>query len=205
LLDPRYQSKEQTGATFDRIQELLETVYPADTDTAEAATTAEVPSSSSDYLFDMEWGSDSAPDGNTDELAHFFTEQPIPAKEDILQWWSMKKQTCPRLYKMAIDYLACPASSVPAERANSAAKCTFAQRFSLNDVTFKAEMCTRSWNEVLSEKNIAIPSNPKHAYDMIPEQELKDLAEDDIVIHFLTKNQVHQVRMAWRETVRSNE
>ena len=68
------------------------------------------------------------------------------------------------MYKMACDYLALPASSVPSEEANSEAKNNFHDRVRLHSCTFKAEMCIRSWMDVLNEANISMPQDYSEAY-----------------------------------------
>ena len=74
--------------------------------------------------------------------------------KDPLQWWNDNKSAMPSLYRMACDYLIIPASSIPAEEANSAAKMTFDNKIKLHSCTFKVEMCIRSWMDVLKECDV---------------------------------------------------
>ncbi|MEY4861549.1 MAG: hypothetical protein RL059_1253 [Bacteroidota bacterium] len=79
------------------------------------------------------------------ELERFKLQPPLNKNSDLVQYWLLQKNTFPRLFLLAMDYLAVPASSVPAERVNSLADQTYAGREQLSDTTFCAEMCVRSW------------------------------------------------------------
>ena len=61
-------------------------------------------------------------------IEHFIRLPSAGTDKDPLQWWNDNKFAMPSLYRMACDYLTIPASSVPTEEANSAAKMTFDNR-----------------------------------------------------------------------------
>ena len=88
---------------------------------------------------------------------------------------------------MACDYLVIPASSVPAEEANSAAKMTFDDRIKLHSCTFKAEMCIRSWMEVLQESEVRITDNFHMAYEEL-KYNLDDLVGKGQVIDYMLRD-----------------
>ena len=88
---------------------------------------------------------------------------------------------------MACDYLAILASSVPAEEANSATKMTFDDRIKLHSCTFKAEMCIRSWMEVMQESDVRITDNFHMAYEEL-KFNLDDLVGGDEVIDYMLRD-----------------
>ena len=91
------------------------------------------------------------------------------------------------MYKMACDYLAIPASSVPSEEANSEAKYNFQDRIRLHSCTFKVEMCIRLWLDVLNESNISLPEDFNEAYNNLG-IDMEDIAmEDDVVDYMLSQ------------------
>ena len=86
---------------------------------------------------------------------------------------------------MACDYLSIPTSSIPAEEANSAAKMTFDNRIKLHSCTFKAEMCVRSWMNVLKECNVQMLDNFHISYAELT-MNLDDLVAEDEVIDYIS-------------------
>ena len=87
------------------------------------------------------------------------------------------------MYKMACDYLAIPTSSVPSEEANSEAKYNFQDRIWLHACTFKAEICIRSWLDVLNEANVSL----LEAYNKL-DIDVEDIPmEDDVVDYMLSQ------------------
>jgi hypothetical protein len=85
------------------------------------------------------------------------------------------------MYKMACDYLAIPASSVPSEEANSEARDNFEDRYRLHSCTFKAEMCIRSWVDLLDNVNIPLPEDINDAYNSLDINLEEMMAEDDVI------------------------
>ena len=82
---------------------------------------------------------------------------------------------------MACDYLAIPASLVPSEEANSEARDNFEDRQRLHSCTFKAEMCIRSWIDLLDSINIPIPQDINDAYESLEINLEEIIAEDDVI------------------------
>jgi hypothetical protein len=65
---------------------------------------------------------------------------------DVLEWWKQNSNMYPCLARIARDYLAIPATSVPAERAFSGgADLVTDKRGSLGEDTIQACMCLGSW------------------------------------------------------------
>jgi len=65
---------------------------------------------------------------------------------DVLKWWKFHAGEYPCLARIARDYLAIPATSVPAERVFSGgADLITKKRGSLNEDTIQACMCLKSW------------------------------------------------------------
>ena len=88
---------------------------------------------------------------------------------------------------MACDYLAIIASLVPSEEANSEAKYNFQDRIRLHSCTFKAEMFSRLWLDVLNETNISLPEEFSEAYNNL-DIDVEDITmEDDVVDYILSQ------------------
>ena len=85
------------------------------------------------------------------------------------------------MYKMACDYLAIPASSVPSKEANSEASYNFEDTFHLHSCIFKAEMCIRSWLDLLDSANISIPEDINDAYNSLDVNLEEMMIEDDVI------------------------
>ena len=67
-------------------------------------------------------------------------------EEDILKWWKINQLRFPILSKMARDFLAAQASSVPSERGFSRSGLTVTSlRNSLHPDTVRFLMCLNSW------------------------------------------------------------
>ena len=101
------------------------------------------------------------------EVERFVISAVADLKCDIIEWWASRQADFPNLSRLALDYLAIPASSVPAERANSAAGRAFNDRARLHSSTFRAGICSKSWIVFLRGKKSSnsfgyspsIPSN----------------------------------------------
>ena len=83
-------------------------------DTAETQTTT-----IDDEIWDQAYDA-IPPCDSTPEVDRFAVLPVANRKGDILKWWITRQTDFPKLSRLAMDYLAFPASSVPAERANSA-------------------------------------------------------------------------------------
>ena len=87
---------------------------------------------------------------------------------------------------MVCDYLAIPASSVPSEEANFEAKYNFQDEIRFHSCTSKAEMCIRSWLDVLNESNISLPEDFSEAYNNL-DIDMEDIAlEHDVVDYMMS-------------------
>jgi len=84
--------------------------------------------------------------GRESEMRNYLATDTASPGEDILEWWKHHSGTYPCLARIARDYLAIPATSVPAERVFSGgADLITDKRGSLNEDTIQACMCLRSW------------------------------------------------------------
>ena len=66
--------------------------------------------------------------------------------------------------RVALDYLATPASSSPSERANSLAARVWQNRSRLSDEMFMAEVCVRSWIKTIQKMGGSIPTDISSDY-----------------------------------------
>ena len=82
------------------------------------------------------------------ELTNYFSEPRILLgdEEKILQWWKSNQIKFPILSKIARDYLAIQASSVPSERGFSSSGLTVSDlRSRLHPVAVRCLICLKSW------------------------------------------------------------
>ncbi len=82
------------------------------------------------------------------ELIRYFSEPRVVMSDEhnILKWWKDNQSRFPTLAKMARDYLAMQASSVPSERGFSKSGLTVSNlRNRLNPETVRYLMCLQSW------------------------------------------------------------
>ena len=128
------------------------------------------------------------------EIEHFMRLPSASTDKDPLQWWNDNKSAMPSLYRMACDYLSIPAPLVPAEEANSAAKMTFDNRIKLHSCTFKAEMCVRSWMNVLKECNVQMLDNFHISYAELT-MNLDDLVAEDEVIDCISHDSQRKIKV----------
>jgi ribosomal protein S27E len=85
-----------------------------------------------------------------DELEEYLAARPAAPGTDILQWWKANATTYPNLAKMARDYLAIPATSVPVERVfSNGTDLVQPKRGSLSAATIKTCMCLNGWMKML--------------------------------------------------------
>jgi hypothetical protein len=119
------------------------------------------------------------------ELARYALLPQVDKKENILKWWSTHKAEYPVMYKMAMDYLAIPATSVPSERANSAAKRVFEGRESLGDNMFKAETCCQSWLRLAQDVGLKLPADYLEELNILKGRvDFEEIAKEDIVVQY---------------------
>ena len=77
---------------------------------------------------------------------NYFRETPPDAKVRVLDWWQQHENIYPNLSRMASDYLAIPATSVPVERLFSEAGLLITERRNhLNVDTIRSCVCLDSW------------------------------------------------------------
>jgi hypothetical protein len=80
------------------------------------------------------------------ELERYLGAPTVDSDVDILDWWKQNSVAYPCLARIARDYLAIPATSVPAERVFSGgADLITKKRGSLGEETIQACMCLDSW------------------------------------------------------------
>ena len=85
------------------------------------------------------------------ELERYLKADTIDTHADILQWWKQNAKAYPCLARIARDYLAIPATSVPAERAFSGgADLISAKRGSMDEVTIRTCIVLDSWMQLFS-------------------------------------------------------
>ncbi|KAH9106204.1 hypothetical protein AeMF1_018120 [Aphanomyces euteiches] len=117
------------------------------------------------------------------ELQMFALNPQLSRDVNILEWWKAYRLEYPKLYRLAMDYLGCPATSVPSERANSAAKRLFEGRARLGDHMFKAEICVESWLRFAEKAKIDLPTDYLVALnDLAIREDLTEMAKDDAVV-----------------------
>jgi len=119
------------------------------------------------------------------ELTRFESQPQLNKDENVIAWWVEHRADYPILYKLAMDFLSIPATSVPSERANSKAKTVFEDRESLGDAMFKAEMCVHSWLRLATDLDWDLPSDYLSALqDLKLSIDLQEMAEQDMVVQY---------------------
>ena len=119
----------------------------------------------------------------------------VPSKSNTLEWWNIKKKEYPRLYLLAVDILSIPASSVPAERANSLGGMVYDGRECLPDDTFKAEMCCASWLKLLKQHGFPIPVDFEESFMLLnySDEQLLAMGEMDTVVKYFCDSELFQI------------
>lgn len=80
------------------------------------------------------------------ELQLYFSLPCATEETNILEWWKINEHQFPRLARIARDYLAIPATSVPSEQVFSTSKNLITEkRNRLLGKTIRACMCLKSW------------------------------------------------------------
>ncbi|KAH9150723.1 hypothetical protein AeRB84_006487 [Aphanomyces euteiches] len=136
-----------------------------------------------DNDIDLFGSTSSMPSKVQTELQMFTLHPQLSRDVDVLAWWKTHKSEYPRLYKLAANILAVPATSVPSERANSTAKHVFDGRPRLSDTMFKAEICVDSWLSFFQKSKYPLPSDYLAKLDNLKASvDLQEMAKDDPVI-----------------------
>ena len=82
----------------------------------------------------------------TNEVEIYFSLPPIEEQIQPLQWWKLNEMQYPKMARMAQDYMAIPATSIPSERCFSTSKNLITpNRNRLSEKTARACMCLKSW------------------------------------------------------------
>jgi hypothetical protein len=100
------------------------------------------------------------------ELDRYLTAD-VEQAPDVLAWWHERRNTYPRLSRMAIDYLSIPATSVDVERVFSKGRILLSHlRSRLSVQSTRALMCIGAWSLLgfVKDKDI-------RAVTMLPEIE----------------------------------
>jgi hypothetical protein len=80
------------------------------------------------------------------ELERYTEQSTIGMDMGILDWWKCQSSMSPCVARIARDYLAIPATSVPCERVfSSAVDLISDKRASLSEEVIRACMCLKSW------------------------------------------------------------
>lgn len=159
ILDPRHKlesfdktpwGKSLKDASYKLFEEILRTDYNED-NLQESSNNEEPVDSNSDsdeeYNKQMKllYGSRKKEEWRT-ELSNYLSIERASMDEDILEWWSTNAKSFPRLARMARDYLAICASSVPSERLFSKAGLIIRKhRSRLSNKNAEYLLCMNSW------------------------------------------------------------
>ncbi|KIL54603.1 hypothetical protein M378DRAFT_47609, partial [Amanita muscaria Koide BX008] len=82
-----------------------------------------------------------------DEIQLYLSTETEDIKIDPIRWWHEKRKTYPRLYRMALDYLTIPATSVDVERLFSRGRLVLAHtRSRLSVLSTRSLLCLGSWS-----------------------------------------------------------
>ena len=111
----------------------------------------------------------------------------LPAATDILKWHMLRGS--PILEKVALDYLAMPASLSPAEQANLIASGIWENWSRLSDKIFHAKICIRLWMKLFSAVGISPPNNIEAEYSLLNHEELFKLDKEKK--HIQPHHQIH--------------
>lgn len=80
------------------------------------------------------------------ELTQYLSELPEPRGTDVLVYWKSRQEVYPALAKMAMTFLAIPATSAPSEGVFSKTKNILGpQRASLSSLNVEVLLCLKDW------------------------------------------------------------
>lgn len=89
------------------------------------------------------------------ETDQYWAHNPEGEEIDPIKWWLTQKDVFPRLYKMALDYLSIPGSSVKSEEAFSqSGDIVSKKRSRLDSESVRILMCLKSWNKFLAHNKL---------------------------------------------------
>ncbi|CAG8724358.1 36311_t:CDS:1, partial [Racocetra persica] len=89
-------------------------------------------------------------DLNQYEIDKYLTE--IETEAELLHWWKASAAQFPTLSRLAMDFLAMQATSVPSEQAFSVAKHTISlTRNRINPEVARTSLCLKSWYRELGD------------------------------------------------------
>jgi hypothetical protein len=192
FVDPRIRIPALDSADFSNtkaeISEVLATDYADNTESRPPEKSGGITISADDEFWEQAFELEVHETPSLPEVDRFAVLPAIDRKQNILHWWSTRQDEFPMLRRLAFDYLAIPASSVPAERANSAGGRAFDGRIRLHSATFKAELCCRSWLNLCRTMKVQLPRNFRDAFNSISTEDLAALEEQDEVVAYLLAN-----------------
>ena len=174
IIDPRYKlsyitdktrltsAKGELNVIFTKYEERIETNQdtsnvssnPSSSKTKSSATSSIALNKAKDKVltlaqrfFVQSSSTSSEKDSKKSELTLYLSEPRISnSEEDILLWWKTNQASFPVLSKIARDYLAAQASSLPSERGFSRSGLTITNlRNRLHSETVRYLMCLQSW------------------------------------------------------------
>lgn len=100
----------------------------------------------SGIVFGSQVGNAPPPAPDESEIELYLRLPVIKKKANVLDWWQANGSQFPTLARMARDFMASPATSVPAEAAFSVAgQIISKRRAQLGDTTMSIIMCCRNW------------------------------------------------------------
>lgn len=156
ILDPHHKvetfertlwGNEMKQRSIEKFNELFKKYTEGINDSPQSSLADPKPSSSStidfDFLYEKTETSVKCP---MQELKLYAQTRRCDPSESILNWWKRNEATFPTLARMARDYLAIQATSVPAERLFSKASLTVRKhRNRLNHASARSILCLNSW------------------------------------------------------------
>lgn len=147
LLDPRtklsaFTQDDQSHAKF-TLQKVYDEYNP---DNIQVSAAPSGPTSTRSMFRALIQNTTPSNQSNTHEIEEYF-QLPLEADHiNPLEWWKLHSNNYPTLARLARDFLAIPASTVPSESTFSIAKHTInAVRNRIEGETARASLCLKSW------------------------------------------------------------